>query len=485
MKINPRLEKSLKRSLSALLLALAVVTGCELVTPPSALDYAQILTEDISYINHIQPIFDRKCIQCHTGTDAAQGLRMDSWPNLVAGSDHGNAIIAYDGDNSLLVNMTTLLVGGPHPLELNSDTLTTPEITFIKRWIDGGAFLDDGSIPYEDATALLYVPNQNDGLISIIDTDTKTVIRSVDLVELRDDLFTPNSKPHHIAVDPDGDRWYVTLIGDNKVAEFSNGAGLKPLFEGVVEFETPGLAVVNGATDEVYVGRSLSAVAPPRSIGVISQADRSIREINVLASRPHALVADPSGNYVHTGSLSENRIMTVNTDTDEVTFTVPAQPLNSILQFAISPDGTRMVATGQPFNQVVILDTSAPPGVGRLGAIEVESLPWHPVWTPDGARVYVGNQGSNSVSVLDMNASTVMTTISGDGLAQPHGASVSPDGDYVFISNRNSDGSYTPRYDFGTNQDKGTVVVINTSTNEIEKVIEVGRWPAGLSAIVP
>ena len=123
--------------------------------------------------------------------------------------------------------------------------------------------------------------------------------------------------------------------------------------------------------------------------------------------------------------------------------------------------------------------------MGRLGAIEVESLPWHPVWTPDGARVYVGNQGSNSVSVLDMNTSTVMATITGDGLAQPHGASVTPDGDYVFISNRNSDGTYTPRYDFGTNQDKGTVVVVNTSTNEIEKVIEVGRWPAGLSAIVP
>ncbi len=491
MKINPRLNKilkpnkTLKLSLSALLLTLAVVTGCELVTPPSALDYAQIQTADISYINHIQPILDRKCIQCHTGTDAAQGLRLDSWPNLVAGSDHGNAIIAFDGDNSLFVNMTTQLVGGPHPLELSADTLTTPEITFIKRWIDGGAFFDDGSIPYEDATQLLYVPNQNDALISIIDAETKTVIRSVDLVELREDLFTPNARPHHVAVDPDGERWYVTLIGDNKVAEFSNGAGLKPLFEGFVEMETPGLAAVNHATGEVYVSRSLSAVAPPQSIGIINQADRSITELNVLYSRPHALVVDPSGEFVHTGSLAENRIMTVETATDDVTFTLPASPLNSLLQFAMSPDGTRMVATGSPFNQVVILDTSNPPGIGRLGAIEVGTLPWHPVWTPETNRVYVGNQGSNSVSVLNMDNATVMTTITGDGLAQPHGASVTPDGDYVFISNRNTDGSYTPRYDFGTNQDKGTVVVINTATNEIEKVIEVGRRPAGLSAIVP
>ena len=40
-------------------------------------------------------------------------------------------------------------------------------------------------------------------------------------------------------------------------------------------------------------------------------------------------------------------------------------------------------------------------------------------------------------------------------------------------------------YDLGNNQDKGTVVVINTATNEIEKVIEVGRFPTGLSAILP
>ena len=424
-------------------------------------------------------------MQCHSGTDAAQGLRLDSWPNLVAGSDHGNALIAFDGDNSLMMNMVTVLVNGPHPLELSSDTLTTAEITFMKRWIDAGAFLDDGSIPYEDASQLLYVPNQNDALISIIDAESKTVIRSVDLVKLRDDVFTPNARPHHVAVNATGDRWYVSLIGDNKVAEFRNGGGLKPIFEGVVDFETPGILAVNGATEEVFVGRSLTAVAPPQSIGVISQADRSLREVDVLAPRPHALAVDPSGNFVHTGSLSESRIMTLDTSNDEVTFIFLANPAHSFVQFAVSTDGTRMVATGQTSDQVVILNTAGLPDIIRIGSIEVGDMPWHPVWTPNGDKVYVGNQGDNSVSVLDMNNLNVQQTITGAGLAQPHGSSITPDGEFVFISNRNTDGGYTPRYDFGTNQDKGTVVVINTATNEIEKVIEVGRFPAGLSVIRP
>ena len=436
-------------------------------------------------MNHIQPIFDAKCVQCHTGTDAAQGLRLDSWPNLVAGSDHGNAIIAFNGDNSLLINMATVLVGGPHPLEQSADTLTTEEITFLKRWIDAGAFFDDGSIPYEDATQLLYVPNQNDALISIIDAESKTVIRSVDLVKLRADIFTPNARPHHVAVDASGERWYVSLIGDNKVAEFRNSTGLKPVFEGVVDFETPGILAVNGATQEVFVGRSLTAVAPPQSIGVISQADRSLREVDVLAPRPHALAIDPSGNFVHTGSLSESRITTVNTGNDEVSFIFLANPLHSFVQFAVSTDGTRMVASGQTSGQVVILNTAGLPDIIRVGSIEVGSMPWHPVWTPDGDKVYVGNLGDNSVSVLDMNNLNVQQTITGPGLSQPHGSSITPDGEFVFISNRNTEGGYIPRYDFGTNQDKGTVVVINTATNEIEKVIEVGRFPAGLSVIRP
>ncbi len=479
------MKTNLGRLLSLLLLGVVVVAGCELVTPPSALNLASIQTENIKYTEHIQPIFDRLCTRCHAGADAAEGLRLDSWENMVAGGNNGSAVIAFDGDNSLLTNMVTRLVGGPHPFELSADTLSLEEVTFLKRWIDAGAFFDDGTVPYEDASELLYVPNQNDATISIIDTESQLVIRNVDLVELNSTLFSPNARPHDVAVDPSGDTWYVSLIGDNKVCEFSNGAQNKPLFEGCVDFETPGIVAVNGVTDEVYAGRSLTAVTPPQSIGAINQLDRSLREIDVFFSRPHALAVDPSGEFVHSGSLNENRIMTVNTATDEVTFTLLAAPFHSFVQFAISPDGSQMVATGQSSNQVVILDSASPPGINRIGAIEVENQPWHPVWTPDGSQVYVGNLNSNSVSVLDMNGFTIQQTITGDGLSQPHGASITPDGDYVYISNRNMTGGYTPRYDFGTNQDKGTVVVINTATNTIEKVIEVGRFPAGLSAIVP
>ena len=59
---------------------------------------------------------------------------------------------------------------------------------------------------------LLYVCNQNDATVSIIDLGTNQVIETVDLQQLG---FSANAKPHHVAVEPDGSHWYVTLIGDS------------------------------------------------------------------------------------------------------------------------------------------------------------------------------------------------------------------------------------------------------------------------------
>jgi YVTN family beta-propeller protein len=106
-------------------------------------------------------------------------------------------------------------------------------------------------------------------------------------------------------------------------------------------------------------------------------------------------------------------------------------------------------------------------------------MPWHPVFSPDGRYVYFGNKQAHTVSVVDMESLSVDTVIEGEGLAQPHGAALSLDGKYLFVSNNNLDGTYQPEGDASDNP-VGTVTVINTDTRTIEKVIEVGRYPSGI-----
>ena len=198
------------------LLLLVLLAGCELEMPIDPLDFDDI--EDIRYTEHIQPfIFDLHCTSCHVGADAPAGLSLDSWDNLVEGSDHGEAVIPFDDDNSLMVKMVTRLVEGPHPAEVGAaaDTLNEAEIRFLSRWIREGARFDGpaetinaGEIPYQNSQNLLFVPNEQDALISVIDTDAKLVIRTIDLQNDTGFNFSPNARPRDVEAEEDGKTSY-------------------------------------------------------------------------------------------------------------------------------------------------------------------------------------------------------------------------------------------------------------------------------------
>ena len=116
---------------------------------------------------------------------------------------------------------------------------------------------------------------------------------------------------------------------------------------------------------------------------------------------------------------------------------------------------------------------------GASGSIDVGEMPWHPIYASDGRKLYVPNKGSDNISVVDMRTRAVVTTITGNGLAEPYGSALSPDGRHVFFSNSNSKGTYVPAGG-GNAADTGTITVIDTATDEVVKVIEVGKGPTGI-----
>jgi YVTN family beta-propeller protein len=74
--------------------------------------------------------------------------------------------------------------------------------------------------------------------------------------------------------------------------------------------------------------------------------------------------------------------------------------------------------------------------------------------TPNGARAYVADDGTNyptsgEVSVIDTATNTVVTTVPVG--STPHGVAITPDGAFAYVSNYHS----------------GDVSVINTATNVV------------------
>jgi len=319
----------------------------------------------------------------------------------------------------------------------------------------------------------IYVCNQGSATISVINAATLSITDTVDLQELG---FSPNAKPHHAVAEPDGSFWYVTLIGENRVLKFNRDNELIAQ----AEMEVPGLMALHPEESLLYVGRSMSAVNPPQSYAVINRSDMKVtNEVDLFFNRPHAITTTPDGQWSFIGSLSSNQILSINTDEDQTNLTTVDGDTHVFVNFAIHPDGNTMVATGQISGELLVFDISDPMNPEVINIIKTGAMPWHPVFSPDGNYVYFGNKGDHTVSVVNMENRTVDAVIEGDGLAQPHGAALSRDGKYLFITNNNLDATYQPG-GISTENPSGTVVVINTESRTIEKILNVGNYPSGI-----
>lgn len=318
----------------------------------------------------------------------------------------------------------------------------------------------------------LYVCNQGAATISVIDMETKAVETTVDLTERG---FSKNAKPHHAVAAPDGTFWYVTLIGANTILKLNRS---NEIVGRLSSFEVPGLLALSPTSNRLYAGRSMSAVDPPKSIGVINRKEMTlVNKINTFFPRPHPLAIQKDGRYAFVASLGTNQLMGIDTDSDDTALTRLGGKTQTLVQFATTPDGTTLIAGGQRTGQLLLFDARSAPDLSVTDTLAVGKQPWHPVISADGSTAYVPNKQSHSVSVVDLEAPAVTTTITGEGLAQPHGAVLSPDGRHLFVSNNNRNGTYTPD---GDNPKAGTVTVIDTKTHEIVKVIEVGPYPTGI-----
>jgi YVTN family beta-propeller protein len=127
---------------------------------------------------------------------------------------------------------------------------------------------------------------------------------------------------------------------------------------------------------------------------------------------------------------------------------------------SVSPNGRVIYVANQNSNNISVINTGAdtvattiPVGTGPAG-VSV---------SPNGSLVYVANESSNTVSVINALTNKAFSTIT-VGL-MPFGVSVSPDGGRVYVTNSTSN----------------TVSVINTETNTVIVTIPVGSSPHGIA----
>lgn len=369
----------------------------------------------------------------------------------------------------LVLGGAAVLLGGAACASAPGATGSAPESSLADA--DAADRFDDGP--------LLYVCNEGEATVTVVDVATREVVTTVDL---RDLGFSADAKPHHVAVEPDGSHWYVSLIGENRVLKLDRTNELV----GQVEMETPGLLALDPSSDRLYVGRSMKAVRPPQRIGVVDRSEMTIEEREVFLPRPHAIAVQPESGWVHTASLATNQIASLPADTEDLRLAELDGPTHTYVQFALAPGGDRMAVTGQTSGRVFLLDVAQGGSPEPVESFQAGGEPWHPAWSPDGRFVYVPRKAADAVDVVDAGSWQRVATVRGEGLSQPHGSAISPDGRHLFVSSNNLDGAWRPPgWEDGEDDPPGALVVIDTSSREIVDVLTVGQNPTGLGIRTP
>ena len=98
-------------------------------TPAPTVDLAKV-----SFAKNVLPIFEQHCIKCHGGKEPKEGLVLESYDKVMAGSLNGSVIEPGNVKDSYLIEMVT---SGKMPKK--GPRLTPEEIQIITAWVEAGA----------------------------------------------------------------------------------------------------------------------------------------------------------------------------------------------------------------------------------------------------------------------------------------------------------------------------------------------------------
>ena len=91
-------------------------------------------TASVSFSKDIVPILDNSCMNCHSGNRIEEGLKLQTYNDIFAGSKNGAVVVPGDASNSLLAELVA-----NHKMPKRGAKLSDPQVQLIIDWINQGA----------------------------------------------------------------------------------------------------------------------------------------------------------------------------------------------------------------------------------------------------------------------------------------------------------------------------------------------------------
>ncbi|MEC9248177.1 MAG: PQQ-dependent catabolism-associated beta-propeller protein [Pseudomonadota bacterium] len=292
------------------------------------------------------------------------------------------------------------------------------------------------------ATDRIFVSNEHDNSVSVIDIKTKKVIETIAI----------GTRPRGIGISPDKDEIYVAVSGENRIA--------------VIDTKTLNVkrSFASGNDPEAF------AVHPNGNLYISNEEDAKasvydplngalLAEIEV-GIEPEGVAISPDGKRVIVTSESTNMLHLIEVPSHKIlqNILVGARPRSA----CFSPNGKLAYATSEISGEVKKIEVSSGKILNKNSLTNNSAKPKDVLTSLDGSLLYIAGGRANKVFVL--NAESLETI------------KVIPVGKRVWGLALSRDGKTLYSTDGVDNQ----VSVIDTVSNSRITTIEVGKFPWGI-----
>ena len=270
-----------------------------------------------------------------------------------------------------------------------------------------------------------------------------------------------------LAISPDGAQLYAAAQNDDSVAVFARNAGTGALtFLAVHRDGVAGVDGLNGSTAVAVSpdGAHVYAFGPLDDAVAVFARNAGTGALTFLASQVHAplqtnlneggtvipgaIALEPGGSQLYVAA-DRIAVLARNAGTGALLATSAATTLRSTSALALSPDGAHLYAASLEGTLTAFRRDAGTGGLefvesemDGIGALDALGMPQAVAVSPDGGHVYVAG-GEDAVVVFARDAGTGRITLvetqrdgvgGVDGLDDPRGIAVSPDGDHVYVT---------------------------------------------------
>ncbi|HTU32764.1 MAG TPA: YncE family protein [Candidatus Acidoferrum sp.] len=315
----------------------------------------------------------------------------------------------------------------------------------------------------------VYVGNQGNGTVSVINAGSGTVVATVTLPSCIENCV---DNPAGLAVTPDAASVYVTVPNQGYVAVINASTNTVsttiPLCSDCSS--TPVAVAITPGGDRAYV-----ADPGQGDVAVITTTTQTVLTTIGLCectADPVGLAITPDGTRAYVTDKANSDIYVIDTNPADTAYNTVVATISADVgdpngAIAITPGGS---AAYYPFGTISIgvIDTNPADDSynTHVATIGVGNAPTGVATTGSASNsfVYVTNSGDNSISVISDATRGVTTTITGVGTT-PNQIVISPDGTTAYAAAGGS----------------SNVQAVYTSTNTAQTPIAVGNGPFSIA----